>query len=634
MRGSFQALVETPEAQVADTGTVIRRLSAYLLPYKVRLGIIVVMVVVSAITNLAGPFLTGLAVDRFILHNDITGLSLLMLLLLAANIVGALSGGLTFYNMGWIGQHILAELRHHIFVKVQQLTLRYFDKHPVGDLMSRLVNDVDTLNQILSNGLIQLISSSLSLLGILIVMLLLNWQLALASFVVIPLMVGTTYLLSRRARVAYRKTRQAIGEVSTGIEEQIQGVRVAQAFNRTQANRERFAQINRQNRDANISAVAITSAFSPSIDILSTVGLAIVAGFGGYLVLMNHATVGTVVAFIGYVQQFFRPVQQISSLYAQFQSGLAGAERIFTLMDEPVDQEDKADAKVMPPIKGEVEFDHVYFTYGREPGDTKATDAVAATPSEDGAEPSPNGKPDEKEQRQWTLEDISFVAQPGQTIALVGSTGAGKTTIVSLLNRFYDVDRGAILIDGIDIRDVTRASLRSQIGLVLQDSFLFVGTVADNIRYGRLEATDEEVEQAAKMVNAHEFIMRLPKGYATELGERGQTLSQGQRQLLSFARALLANPRILILDEATSNVDTRTELLIQSALETLLQGRTSFVIAHRLSTIRNADLVMVIEDGRIVERGTHEQLMEQEGIYYHLYSRQFRTLPTEEPIKV
>jgi ABC-type multidrug transport system fused ATPase/permease subunit len=260
--------------------------------------------------------------------------------------------------------------------------------------------------------------------------------------------------------------------------------------------------------------------------------------------------------------------------------------------------------------------------------------AEASTPSEDGAEPSPDGKPAEREQRQWTLEDISFVAQPGQTVALVGPTGAGKTTIVSLINRFYDVDRGAILIDGIDIRDVTRASLRSQIGLVLQDSFLFVGTVADNIRYGRLDATDEEVEQAARMANAHDFIMRLPKGYATELGERGQTLSQGQRQLLSFARALLADPRILILDEATSNVDTRTELLIQNALETLLQGRTSFVIAHRLSTIRNADLVMVIEDGRIVERGTHEELMEQEGVYYHLYSRQFRTLPTAEPIKV
>jgi ATP-binding cassette subfamily B protein/subfamily B ATP-binding cassette protein MsbA len=374
-------------------------------------------------------------------------------------------------------------------------------------------------------------------------------------------------------------------------------VRVAQAFNRTQFNRERFASRNAANRDANIGATAVTSAFFPAMDVLSAIAIGIVAGFGGYLSIQGAVSVGVVVAFLGYVQQFFWPIQQLGQIYTQAQSALAAAERIFDLIDTPVDLTDAPDAKTLGPIAGRVAFDGVYFAY--EPGHP-------------------------------VLEGVHFVAEPGHTVALVGTTGAGKTTIANLIARFYDVTGGRVLVDGHDVRAVTAASLRAQMGIVPQNSFLFSGTVADNIRYGRLAASDEEVEAAARLVNADAFIRTLPRGYATELGERGGNLSQGQRQLIAFARAILADPRILILDEATSSVDTRTEGLIQQALTTLLQNRTAFVIAHRLSTVRNADQVLVIEGGRVVERGTHSELLARGGAYSELYRRQFRDQPEAE----
>jgi ABC-type multidrug transport system fused ATPase/permease subunit len=387
--------------------------------------------------------------------------------------------------------------------------------------------------------------------------------------------------------------------VSSELQENIAGVREVQAFARERANVSEFRQINRANRDANVQAQTLTSAFSPAFDVISTAALALVLGYGGWSVLRGATSVGMVVGYMTYVQRFYRPIQMVSSLWTQFQSALAGAERVFELLDTEPEVVDAADALEMPLVRGRVVFDHVEFSY----------------------------KPDEP-----VLRDVSINVSPGQTAALVGPTGAGKTSMVSLLTRFYDVVAGRIVVDGYDIRTVTQASLRKQMGIVLQDTFLFSTSVMDNIRYGRLDASDEDVIAAAKLANAHDFVERLPEGYETNIGERGSNLSQGQRQLISIARAILADPRILILDEATSSVDTRTELLIQRALDQLLKGRTSFVIAHRLSTIRNADQVIVIDQGQIVERGTHSSLMAARGRYYELYMSQFRREGEEEGV--
>ncbi len=458
--------------------------------------------------------------------------------------------------------------------------------------MSRVTNDVDTLNQLFSQGLTQLLGSIFSLMGILVAMLVLQWNLALACFAIIPIMVLTTAFFARRARRAFRLTRETVGDVSAGLQEDIVGVREAQAFNRTERTIARFRERNAANRDANVQAVAITSAFSPAIDVLSTLATALVIGYGGYLVFAGSISVGVLTAFLIYVQQFFRPVQLASQFYTQAQSALAGAERIYNILDE---EPEPPEARRVRRIEGRVTFENVTFAY----------------------------EPDRP-----VLRDVDFGIEPGQTVALVGPTGAGKTTIASLIPRFYDATEGTVRIDGLDVREYARKELRGNIGMVLQEPFLFSGTVADNIGYGRLDASREEIEDAAKTVDAHGFISELPDGYDTELGEGGGALSQGQRQLLSFARAVLTDPRILILDEATSNIDIRTERVIQGALARLLKGRTSVVIAHRLSTIRNADLILAIRDGRVVERGTHEELLALGGLYADLYRRQFR-----EPVR-
>jgi ABC-type multidrug transport system fused ATPase/permease subunit len=449
-------------------------------------------------------------------------------------------------------------------------------------------------------GLTRLVSSALTLIGILIAMFVLNWRLALASFSVLPVMVLSTVFFSRRARRAFRVTRQTIGGVSAELEENIAAVKVAQAFSREEANVEAFRQVSAANRDANVTAESITAAFSPTLDVLGTIGIAVVVGFGGYLVLNDLATIGVIVAFVQYVRRFFEPVRAIAMIWANLQAAIAGSERIFELLDTPPAIADAADAVELPTIVGRIALEDVCFEY--KPGEP-------------------------------VLQEVNLVAEPGQTVALVGPTGTGKTTVINLIGRFYDVCGGRVTVDGHDVRDVSRASLRSQMGVVLQDTFLFSDTVMENIRYGRLDASDEEVVEAAKLANAHDFITRLPQGYQTELTEQASNLSQGQRQLTSIARAILANPRILILDEATSSVDTRTELLIQKALGGLLQGRTSFVIAHRLSTIRDADQVIFIQDGRVAERGTHQELLAKQGLYYDLYMSQFRTEEEAEPAR-
>ncbi|MGZ3628677.1 MAG: ABC transporter ATP-binding protein [Ktedonobacteraceae bacterium] len=577
-----------------QSGALLLRLLRYLTPFRLQLMGTLVLVIITALVQAIGPALIARAIDVNITQKDLPGLTETMLLLLGVYLVGLVSQSSQGYLIGWVGQRFLAQLRVQIFDKIQSLPLAFFDQNKSGDLMSRLVNDIQTINQLLSQGITQVIGSVFSLVGIIIAMLILSLPLAVASFLVLPVMIWVTVLFARRSGVAFRKTRTVLGIVSSELEEELAGVRVAQAYNRTEANIQHFAEHNAANRDVNVQAVIVTSAFTPSIDMLSTLATVIVAAFGGWLVVSNKLQVGNVVAFFIYVQQFFRPIQIISNIYTQMQSAFAGAERIFDLIDTPLQQKDSPDAQVLPHIEGRVVFDHVNFSYAAKPDPTNLV-----------------------------LRDINLLAEQGQTIALVGETGAGKSTMVNLIPRFYDATSGKVLVDGFDTSDVTLASLRRQIGFVQQDTFLFSGTVADNIRYGRLDATDAEVEEAAKTVSVHDFILSLPEGYKTKLGERGTGLSQGQRQLIAFARTVLADARILILDEATSNIDTYTESLIQNALKNLLKGRTSFIIAHRLSTVRDADLVLVVDQGQIVERGTHDELLVLGGRYSELYQRQF-----------
>ncbi|HEX5503709.1 MAG TPA: ABC transporter ATP-binding protein [Thermomicrobiales bacterium] len=589
-------MASTEEGRARDRRAVARRLLGEVAPFRAQLVVVFALIVVGAVAQAAAPWLIGRAIDKAIIPRDGGALARTMLLVLVAYVVSTLASRGQTYRIGVIGQGILAAMRDRLFARLQRLPLGYFDRRPVGDLMSRLLNDVDTLNQLFSQGLSQVLGSIFSLAGIIVAMLVLNVELALVSFTIIPVMLLTTAFFARRARRAFRVTRETVGDVTAGLQEEIVGVREAQAFNRTEANIARFRRRNAANRNANVQAVGVTAAFSPAIDVLSTLATAIVIGYGGFLAYRGVIEVGVVAAFLIYVQQFFRPIQLVSQVYTQIQAALAGSERIYGIIDEAPEPPDAPSAPALGRIAGRIDFDRVAFAY--EPG-------------------------------RAVLHEVDFTALPGQAVAIVGPTGAGKTTIASLIPRFYDVTDGAVRVDGRDVREVTRASLRANIAMVLQEAFLFSGTVAENIGYGRAGATRAEIEAAARLVHAHDFIAALPRGYDTPLGESGGTISQGQRQLLSFARAVLADPRILILDEATSNIDTRTETLIQEALAKLLVGRTSVVIAHRLSTIRNADLILVVDGGRIVERGTHDELLEAAGLYAELYRRQFR-----EPVPV
>ncbi|MBW4546490.1 MAG: ABC transporter ATP-binding protein/permease [Symplocastrum torsivum CPER-KK1] len=581
--------VVTPEKKVSKQLPTLRRLLQYLKPYRKELPLAFGSVVLGASTQAIGPFLIGWSIDNLIAQGNLRGLLLMLSLLVIVYLIGLQAFRSQIYRVGWLMQRLLAQLRQDIFTKIQSLPISFFDRSEAGDLMSRLLNDVSVVNQVFGQTISQALGSLFSLVGIIIAMLLMNLRLGLLSNLVVPLMIFTTGLFARWARARFRVTRQTIGELSTKLEEDIGSVREAQAFNRVQLNIEEFASLNAANRDANVHAVAITAAFLPSIDFLNTLATAAVLAYGGYLAVTGAATVGTVTAFLLYVQQFFRPIQFLSQFYTQAQSAMAGVERIFLLLDEPSQLNDAPDAGEMPPLRGEVCFEGVTFGYNPE---------------------------------QLVLKGVNLHALPGQMIALVGPTGAGKSTIINLILRFYDVSGGAVKVDGIDVRSVTQASLRRQIGIVLQDNILFSGTVAENIAFGCPQATHAEIEAAAQVANVHEFITSLPQGYSTLLGERGANLSQGQRQLISIARAVLVNPQILILDEATSSIDTRTEALVQNAIAGLLEGRTSFVIAHRLSTVTQADQVLVIQQGQIVEQGTHAQLIAQSGVYANLYALQ------------
>jgi len=590
MRHGMQRIAQTPDERAIDQTKVISRLIKYLEPYRLAVLGAFILVIVNAAMQALGPMLIGRAIDQFISVGDRVGLAYTMLALILVYLTSMLSMRYQIFLMSKASQNVLRDLRMQIMDHIERLSIQYLEGSEAGDLMSRLVNDIDAINSFLSQGLSQSLGALFSLIGIVIAMFVLQWQLAIAALLIVPFMLLMTRQFSIMARRAFRRTRSTIGDVSADLQEELGGVKVAQAFNREDLNIRRFAERNAANRDANVSANAVTSAFAPAMDVLSTLDTAIVAGLGGYLAVIGIVSVGTVVAFLQYVQNFFRPIQTVSQIWTLAQSAFAAAERVFELIDTKPDIVDLPNAIEINEIEGKVVFDQVSFGYDEE-------------------------RP--------VLHEITFTAEPGETKAIVGPTGAGKSTLVSLILRFYNVTDGKIEIDDLDVNAIKQRSLRSKMSIVLQEPFLFSGSVLENIRYGKLGASDEEIEQAAKIANAHDFILNLPDGYNTQVGERGGMLSQGQRQLISIARAVLANPRILILDEATASVDTRTEVLIQRALNRLLEGRTSFVIAHRLSTVRNADDVIVLDGGHIVEQGMHNELMARDGLYADLYRRQF-----------
>lgn len=573
----------------------LARLLSYMLPYKKELFTIGVLVAVSSLLNLLGPYYIGVAVDNYIILKDLPGLLGIVLLLVAIYVGawGTMAGqGIL---MARLSQRVLKSLRKDLFEHLQTLSLSYFNRNTQGELMSRLTNDVEAINQALSQSFVQLISSFLSLVGILIAMFVLNAWLALGSLVVLPLMVMVTVLIGRKTLSGFRGVQSSMGKLNSRIEETISGQRVVTAFGAQNRVLSAFDAENEVLREQATTATSWAFMIMPLVNVMSTFGIAVVVGLGGWLALQGAVTVGVITSFIFYSRNFVQPLRQLAGLYNSVQSALAGAERIFEVVDTKPEITDKLGAKPIGEIKGDVVFDSVDFSY------------VPGVP---------------------VLKNVSFHAHPGQIVALVGPTGAGKTTMVNVLGRFYDLQGGSIRVDGVDIREVTRWSLRKQLGTVLQDNFLFADTVMENIRYGNPAATDEDCVKAATLANADQWITRLPKGYGTMLSERGSNLSQGQRQLLAIARAVVADPKILILDEATSNVDTRTEARIQEALLRLMEKRTSFVIAHRLSTIRKADQVLVIRDGEIVERGTHDSLLMAKGFYYNLYNSQFRGTKT------
>ena len=574
-----------------DVRGTLRRLWGYLKRQRWALLDIVALVALTSGLGLLGPLLMGRAIDQFILKKDLPGLARTGLQMIA--LYGLISATTWLQNvlMASVAQRTVRDIRNDLFAKLQTLSLRFFDQHTHGELMSRLANDVENINNVLNQSLTQLISSVLSVVGVAAMMVAINVRLALVSLLSVSLTALLSSQIARRTREGFREQQETWGELNGIIEETITGQHVVKAFVREKAVMAQFEVANRRLQRVATRAETLSGVVGPMMNMVNNLGLAIIASTGGWMTVQGLTTVGTIAAFINYARQFSFPLNQLAQLYALIQSAIAGAERVFEILDEVPELADAADAVPLDQVQGDVSFRDVCFAY---------------------------------ESDVPVLKHVDFHARPGQTIALVGPTGAGKTTIINLLTRFYDIDSGRIAIDGIDIRQVKKADLRRKLGIVLQDTYLFSETVMENICYGRLDATDEEVIAAAKLANADTFIRRLPHSYATELSERGSNLSQGQRQLLSIARAILADPSILILDEATSSVDTRTEKHIQEAMLRLMEGRTSFVIAHRLSTIREADAILVINGGEIIERGTHEELLEKRGFYHHLYMSQFK----------
>jgi ATP-binding cassette subfamily B protein/subfamily B ATP-binding cassette protein MsbA len=572
---------------------IARRLFAFVGPYKWQMILSAFLMMVATASSVIGPYLVKVAIDDGLTANNPTALRNAVLLYLAFALIRWIFIFTRVNIMARVGQSVIYDLRKEMFERLQNLSLSFYARYSVGRVITRVINDVENLRQFIIWAVLAIARDLFALVGIIIAMLALDIKLSLLTFTTLPIMLLVTRMYRSRARVAYRRVRAAISWVNSVLAENINGIRVVQAFSRQAHNFANFRDYtNRYHLQTLIRAAKVAASFLPIVDVLGALATAAVIYLGGTAVLGQSITAGVLVAFVLYIERFFDPIRDLSRRYDMLQSTMAGGERILTLMDTEAEVKDAEDAREMETITGAVRFEHVSFHYSDDPA--------------------------------LVLDDIDFDIQPGKTVAFVGETGAGKTTIIKLLSRFHDPTEGCVRVDGQDLRTVTQASLRRQMGIVLQDPFLFNGTVKENILFGRLDATDEEVTAAAKAVGAHEFITALKQGYDSPVEEGGALLSVGQRQLISFARALLADPRILILDEATSSVDTQTEEIIQRALTRLFDGRTSFVIAHRLSTITNADRIVVIHDGRIVEQGTHQELLDKKGMYFDLYRTGFQ----------
>jgi ATP-binding cassette subfamily B protein len=643
---------------------LMKRLLRYLRPYRWQVTVALVSIVLKAVADVLGPFLTMVAIDRYLAptHNKpawltswlsprpLTGIAEIAGIYVGLTVFSFLLEYLQTYFMQWAGQMVMYDLRSEIFRHLQRMHIGFYDKNPVGRLVTRVTTDVDALNEMFTSGVVSIFEDIFVLAGILAIMLSVNWKLALITFAVLPFIAFATKLFRDRVRDSYRRIRVAIARINAHLQEHVSGMVVLQLFNREKKAFKTFSDVNAQHMDAYKDAIMAHAVYYPVVEILSSIAIALVIWYGGgdvirqwtitgiavsfspktlisFHLVPNVTTLGVLVAFMQYAQRFFRPIQDLSEKYNILQSAMAAAERVFKLLDTPAEITEAAVTKV-PQGPGRIEFDRVWFAYRGVTGDQKVGDARAKQLSST-ARPDGRGRPsphdlEQTEEPDWVLRDVSFTIEPGETVAIVGHTGAGKTTIISLLLRFYDVQRGAIRIDGVDIKDMPLPDLRRRFGVVLQDPFLFTGTVEGNIRLGTEWISDEQVRQAAEDVNLADFIHALPNTYKEEVRERGTTLSTGQKQLISFARALAHSPKILILDEATSSVDTETEFKVRDALNKMIEGRTSIIIAHRLSTIQRADKIIVMHKAQLREMGTHQQLLAQRGIYYKLYQLQYK----------
>jgi ATP-binding cassette subfamily B protein len=565
----------------------LARLIRLVYPYRWRASGALVAMVVVTLSGLTYPYLMKIAIDSGILKKDMHVIDQVIAAVLVVAVVNLVGSYLQTYLVSWVGERAILDLRRQLFAHIQKLSLDFFSRQKTGWIVSRLTNDVDAVDQLVTDGVVSLVTNSLTLVGAAVLLFVLDWRLALATLTILPALLVATLVFRTRSARSYARVRNTVGDVNAHLQESISGMRVIQAFRREQSDYDRLVAVNEEYRKVNMQTVVQSGVYFPVVEFLSAVGIVIVLWFGGYLVSHQAIEIGVLVAFIGYLSSFFDPLQQLSQLYNTFQASMAAVQKIYTVLDTDPDLLDAPDAHPLPDVRGEVRFDHVTFAY---------------------------------DQGVDVLHDLDFTLPAGAAVALVGTTGAGKSTMIKLLARFYDPGEGAVLIDGHDLRRVTMKSLREQLAVVPQEAYLFSGPIVDNIRFGRPEASLEEVQRVARIVGAHDFIAELPDGYETDVAEGGSALSTGQRQLVSFARALLADPRVLILDEATSSVDAESERRISRAMEVLFSGRTSVIVAHRLSTVRYADQILVVDDGRIVERGTHDELMGTGGRYAQLYA--------------